>query len=84
MKTITLALLVSSLALSGLALASQSGGEGRDRSMMERMTNGETHGERMMGMMDAMGQMSKMMDRCSAMMESMKSAHGSEQRTQER
>lgn len=84
MKAITMAVLASSIALSGLALASQSGGERRHRSMMERMMNGETGGGQMTGMMTMMGQMSKMMDQCSSMMASMESTEGSERKEQHR
>jgi hypothetical protein len=78
MKKITLAVLVSFLTASGLALASQSGEEKRGQSMMEHMMNNEKGGEDMMGMMKMMGQMSKMMDQCSSMMESMEPPHDSE------
>jgi hypothetical protein len=67
MKTITLAVLVSFLVLSGLALASQSGEQKQDPSTMEHMMKdgeGAEKSEHMMRMM-------KMMDQCSAMMESM-------------
>jgi hypothetical protein len=66
MKTITLAVLVSFLVLSGMALASQSGEQKDHSSMMEEMKSGKEgdHMGRMMRMM-------KMMDQCSAMMESM-------------
>lgn len=71
MKTISLGVLVSFLVLSGLALAAQQG-EQKDQSstMQQMMKDGEKRGQqnRMMRMM-------KMMDQCSAMMES---AHDSE------
>ena len=67
MKTISLGVLVSLLVLSGLAMAAQSGEQRRDPSMMEHMMKegkaGEESGGHMMRMM-------KMMDQCSAMMES--------------
>ena len=63
MKTIGLAGLVSFLALSGLALASQSGEEKDHPSMMQEMMK---DGEHKAGMMDMM----KMMNQCAAMMES--------------
>jgi hypothetical protein len=72
MKTISLGVLASFLVLSGLALAAQSGEE-KERpspSMMQEMMMGGKEGEHMDGMMWMM----KMMDQCSAMMES----HGSE------
>jgi hypothetical protein len=66
MKIISLAVLVSFVVLSGLALAAQSG-EQKDRpSRMEEMMKGEKQGEHM----DSMMRMMKMMDQCSAMMES--------------
>jgi hypothetical protein len=71
MKTITVAVLVSFLVLSGMALASQFGEQKGHSSMMEEMMKGRKEGEQMGGMM----RMMKMMDQCSAMMES---AHGSE------
>ena len=71
MKTITLAVLVSFVVLSGLARASQSGEQKEHSSMMEEMMKGGMEGEHKDGMM----RMMKMMDQCSAMMES---AHDSE------
>ncbi len=71
MKTISLAVLVSFLVLSGLALASQSGEQKDHSSMMQEMMKGEKQGEHMDGMM----RMMKMMDQCAAMMEA---THGSE------
>jgi prophage maintenance system killer protein len=71
MKTISLAVLVSFLVLSGLALAAQSGEQRDHSSMMQEMMKGEKQGEHMDGMM----RMMKMMDQCAAMMES---THGSE------
>jgi hypothetical protein len=66
MKTITLAVLVSFVVLSGLARASQSGEQKEHSSMMEEMMKGGKEGEHMGGMM----RMMKMMDQCAAMMES--------------
>jgi preprotein translocase subunit YajC len=66
MKTITLAVLVSFLVLSGMALASQSGEQKDHSSMMEEMKSGK-EGDHMGQMM----RMMKIMDQCSAMMESM-------------
>jgi prophage maintenance system killer protein len=71
MKTISLAVLVSFLVLSGLALAAQSGEQRDHSSMMQEMMKGGKQGEQKDGMM----RMMKMMDQCAAMMES---AHGSE------
>jgi len=71
MKTISLAVLVSFLVLSGLALASQSGEQKDHSSMMQEMMKGEKQGEHI----DGMTRMMKMMDQCAAMMES---THGSE------
>jgi hypothetical protein len=68
MKMIALSVLVSFLLLSGLAFASQSG-EQKERSstpMMQEMMKGGKQGDHMDGMM----RMMKMMDQCSAMMES--------------
>ena len=82
MKKFALAALVSLLILSGVALAYQSGEEKRGASMpgmMQQMMGGETPGEGMggmggmMGMMRMMGQMTKMMDQCTAMMGSSQS-----------
>ena len=90
MKKITLVGLVFFLVLSGVVLAEQAG-EGQKASpmqgMMQEMMKGEKTGEGGMGgMMQAMmsgekgsemiGQMGKMMDQCSAMMESMHPASG--------
>ena len=66
MKTITLAVLVSFLVLSGLALASQSGEQKDSPSMMDQMMKGGKQDDHMGGMM----RMMKMMNQCSAMMES--------------
>lgn len=73
MKTITLAVLVSFLLLSGLAMASQSGEQKRDPSMMEHMMKQGKGGE---GSRGHMMRMMKMMDQCSAMMET---SHSSEE-----
>ena len=75
MKTITLAVLVSSLVLSGLALASQSGERKAHSSMMEEMMKGGKEGEHVDGMM----RMMKMMDQCGAMMESSKESGGAKE-----
>jgi hypothetical protein len=64
MTTITLAVLVSFLTVSGLALASQSGEQKERPSMMEEMMKNGRQGDH--GMMPMM----KMMDQCAAMMES--------------
>ena len=66
MKTISLTVLVSLLALSGLALASQSREQKDHSSMMQEMMKGENQGKYMEGMM----RMMKMMEQCAAMMES--------------
>lgn len=70
--------LLSFLILSGVVLAQQSGEQEKGssmRDMMEQMMEGKA-GDRgmggmegMMGMMRMMGDMSKMMDKCSAMMQ---------------
>jgi cytochrome c556 len=76
MKKITLAVLVSFLTVSGLALASQ-GEEQKERpSMMQEMMKSGKDREHMGGMM----QMMKMMEQCSAMMES---AHDHGEKTKE-
>ena len=72
MKMITLTVLVSFLVLSGLALASQSSEQKEHSSMMEEMMKGGKEGEHKDGMM----RMMKMMDQCSAMMESAKGSGG--------
>lgn len=66
MKSIGLAVFVSALALSGWALASQSGERKDHSSMMQEMMKGEDQGKHMNGMM----RMMKMMEQCAAMMES--------------
>ena len=82
MKKIILAGLVSALILSGAALADQVREQEKGSSMpgmMQQMMGGETPGEGMggmggmMGMMRMMGQMTKMMDQCTAMMGSSQS-----------
>lgn len=78
MKTISLAVLVSFLVLSGLALASQSGEQKERPSSMQEMMKGDTDGEHMGGMM----RMMKMMDQCSAMMESAQTDAGREKESQ--
>lgn len=65
MKSITLAVLAA-IVLSGVALASQSGEQKDHSSMMQEMMRGGKQGEHKEGMM----RMMKMMDQCSAMMES--------------
>jgi len=75
MKTSGLAVLVSFLVLTGLALASQSR-EQKDRSsMMQSMMKNEKDGEHSRGMM----RMMKMMDQCAAMMESTGDSEGSKE-----
>lgn len=72
--------LVSALFLSGVALATQVEDEKKGSSMqgmMQEMMKGESGGERdMEGMLGMMGQMTKMMDQCSAMMESGETKEG--------
>jgi hypothetical protein len=68
MRTITSIAVVSFLVLSGLALASQSNEQKEHSSMMEEMMKGGKEGEHKDGIM----RMMKMMDQCSAMMESAK------------
>lgn len=73
MKKFALALLVSSLVVSGIALAQQSGKQEESshmQGMMGDMMKGGKEGERMDGMM----RMMKMMDQCSAMMEDSREA----------
>ena len=79
MKTISLAVLVSFLVVSGLALASQSGQQKERPSSMQEMMKGDKDGEHMGGMM----RMMKMMDQCSAMMESAQTDAGREKESQE-
>ena len=76
MKTISLAVLVSFLVLSGLALAAQSGEQKDHSSMMQEMMKGGKQGEQKDGMM----RMMKMMDQCAAMMES---AHSEDKEAKE-
>lgn len=74
MKRMALVGLVSLLTLSGAALAQQSGEQKKSSSMrgaMEQMMGGGT--EDMMGMM---GEMGKMMDQCTAMIESTQATAG--------
>lgn len=78
MKTISLAVLVSFLVLSGLALASQSGEQKERPSSMQEMMKGDKDGEHMGGIM----RMMKMMDQCSAMMESAQTDAGREKESQ--
>lgn len=75
MKMITLTVLVSFLVLSGLALASQSSEQKEHSSMMEEMMKGGKEGEHKDGMM----RMMKMMDQCTAMMESGKESAGAKE-----
>jgi hypothetical protein len=73
MKTTGLTVLVSFLALSGLALASQSGAEKDHSSMMQEMMKGKQSdkgGMHGMGDMSGMMGMMKMMQQCAAMMQS--------------
>ena len=72
MKTITSIALVSLLVVSGMALAAQSDEQKEHSSMMEEMMKGGKEGEHKDGMM----RMMKMMDQCSAMMESAKESGG--------
>jgi hypothetical protein len=77
MKTVTSIALVSFLVLSGMALAAQSG-EQKERPsspMMQEIMKGGKEGEHMDGMM----RMMKMMDQCSAMMESGKDSGGAKE-----
>jgi Spy/CpxP family protein refolding chaperone len=67
MKTISLAVLLSFVVLSGVALASQSGEQKKRPSRMEEMMKGGKDGEHMGS---SMMRIMKMMDQCSAMMES--------------
>jgi len=71
MKAITLTVLVSFLVLSGLAVAAQSSEQKHDPSMEHMMKEGKAgqQSEHIMRMM-------KMMDQCSAMMESAKELGG--------
>lgn len=74
MKKMALAGLVSLLILSGAALAQQSEEQKKTssmRDMMEQMMGGGTE-----GMMRMMGEMGKMMDQCTAMMESTHAPYG--------
>jgi len=78
MKKFVLLGLVSLLIVSGVALAHQSEEQKGSsmQGMMQQMMGGEKAGKGtsemggMMGMMKMMGQMTKMMDQCSAMMSS--------------
>lgn len=78
MTTISLAVLVSFLVVSGLALASQAGEQNERPSSMEEMMKGGKEGEHMNSMM----RMMRMMDQCSAMMESAQSDAGREKESQ--
>ena len=75
MKTITSIALVSLLFVSGMALAAQSDEQKEHSSMMEEMMKGGKEGEHKDGMM----RMMKMMDQCSAMMESGKESAGAKE-----
>jgi hypothetical protein len=75
MKTMTSIALVSFLVLSGMALASQSAEQKEHSSMMEEMMKGGKEGEHKDGMM----RMMKMMDQCSAMMDSAKESGGTKE-----
>ncbi len=78
MKKFVMLGLVSLLIVSGIALADQSEEQKGSsmQGMMQQMMGGEKAGKGtsemggMMGMMKMMGQMTKMMDQCSAMMSS--------------
>jgi hypothetical protein len=75
MKTITSIALVSFLVLSGMALAAQSDERKEHSSMMEEMMRGGKESEHK----DSMMRMMKMMDQCSAMMESGKDSGGAKE-----
>ena len=75
MKTITSIALVSLLVVFGMALAAQSDEQKEHSSMMEEMMKGGKEGEHKDGMM----RMMKMMDQCSAMMESGKESAGAKE-----
>ena len=75
MKTITSIALVSLLVVSGMALAAQSDEQKEHSSMMEEMMKRGKEGEHKDGMM----RMMKMMDQCSAMMESGKESAGAKE-----
>jgi len=75
MKTITSIALVSLLVVSGMTLASQSSEQKEHSSMMEEMMKGGKEGEHK----DSMMRMMKMMDQCSAMMESGKESAGAKE-----
>jgi hypothetical protein len=75
MKTMASIALVSLLVLSGMALASQSGEQKEHSSVMEEMMKGGKEGEHKDGMM----RMMKMMDQCSAMMESARESGGTKE-----
>jgi hypothetical protein len=70
MRTSVLAVVVSSLAVSGWALAAQKAEQKQDPSMMEHMMKEGEDEKNHRGMMRKM----KMMDQCSRMMESSDSA----------
>ena len=82
MKTITSIALVSFLVLSGMALAAQSGEQEQRSSspMMQEMMKGGKEGEHMDGMM----RMMKMMDQCSAMMDSSEAKAGKTEQGQQK
>ena len=75
MKTITSIALVSLLVVSRMALAAQSDEQKEHSSMMKEMMKGGKEGEHKDGMM----RMMKMMDQCSAMMESGKESAGAKE-----
>jgi hypothetical protein len=75
MKKVMLAGLVSLLIVSGVAFGNQAE-EQRKGSSMQEMMKGEKSGETGTG--DMMGMM-KMMDQCSAMMESAKESSGAKE-----
>ncbi len=72
MKAITFTVLVSFLVLSGVAVAAQSSDQKQDPSMMEHMMKEGKAGQQSEHIM----RMMKMMDQCSAMMESAKELGG--------
>ena len=81
MKTIILGVVVSLLVLSGLALGqSQEAGKKTERpSSMEEMMKGDKDGEHMGS---SMMRIMKMMDQCSAMMESAQTDAGAAKESQ--
>jgi hypothetical protein len=83
MKNFVLALLVSSLFVSGVAVAQQSGKKEEGppmKGMMEDMMKSGKDGGHMEGMM----RMMKMMDQCSAMMDSSEANAGKTEQGQQK